>query len=100
MNKDTWNKLPKDLQKVFTDNSGEDWVREVGQVWEAADEGGIAVAKKAGNTHIQLSAAETEAFRKAMEPVISRWIRDVESKGINGNQLVKVARETIAKHAK
>lgn len=100
MNKDTWNSLPKDLQKVFSDASNEDWVREVGKIWTDADTDGIGVAVKAGNTHIQLTEAETEAFRVAMEPVIDRWIVDVQKRGINGAELVKAARAAIAKYSK
>ena len=100
MNNDTWNKLPADLQKVFNDNSGEAWVREVSNIWRASDDSGITVAVKAGNTHIQLTEAETEAFRAAMEPVVDRWIEDVTAKGIDGAALVKAARAAVAKYSK
>ena len=100
MNKDTWAGLPKDIQKIFTDASGEDWVREVGKIWEGADDFGIGLAVKAGNEHITLTEAETDAFRIALEPVINRWIVDVQKKGINGAALVEAARAAIAKHSK
>jgi len=100
MNKGTWAKLPADVQKVFSDNSGRDWVREVGEIWTAAEEFGIGLAKKAGNEHVTLSQAETDAFRKTLEPVVQRWVDEVAKKGIDGNAMVKAAREAIAKHSK
>ena len=100
MNNGTWDKLPADLQKVFSDNSGEAWVREVGEIWRASDDAGIDVATKAGKTHITLTQAETDAFRAKLEPVVDRWVKDVSSKGIDGKLLVDTARATIAKYTK
>jgi TRAP-type C4-dicarboxylate transport system substrate-binding protein len=101
MNKETWKGLPKDVQDIITKmTNSEEWVRWVADQWIRGDEEGIAFAVKNGNKHVQLTEAETEAFRKTLEPVINRWIVDVQSKGINGAELVKVARETIAKYSK
>ena len=99
MNNDSWKKLPADLQKIFTDNSGEDWVREVGEIWMAADEFGIGLAVKAGNTHITMTEAQTDAFRAKLEPVVDRWVNDVAKKGIDGKALVDAARTNIAKRS-
>lgn len=100
MNLDRWNNLPKDLQEIFLKESGEDWVREVGQIWRDADNAGIELAIKNGNTHTVLTAEETEAFKAKLEPVIDRWIEEVGSKGIDGKALVAAAREAIAKYSK
>ena len=100
MNKARWDGLPADIQKAFKDASGEDWWAKVGDIWRASDEGGIKVATGAGNEHITLTEAETEAFRVATEPVVERWIKEVGEKGIDGAALVAKARELIAKHSK
>ena len=100
MNKARWDGLPADIKKAFKDASGPDWWLKVGQVWAANDDGGIKVAVKAGNEHITLSQAETDAFQKAMEPVIDRWIAEVKGKGIDGAALVAKARKLIAKYSK
>ena len=100
MNQARWDKLPAEVQKAFTEASGEAWLREVGTMWAANDDEGIAVATKAGNQHVQLTAAELDPFRQRLEPVVQRWIDDVKSKGIDGQALVKAARELIAKYSK
>lgn len=100
MNLDRWNALPNDLKKVFTDHSGADWLSEVGKIWRASDDAGIAVVEKAGNKHITLTEEETAAFREKLEPVVDRWIKDVSAKGIDGAKLVEAARAAIAKHSK
>jgi len=100
MNKNTWAKLPRDVQKAFEANNGEARWRAVGKVWTDSEAGGIAVAKKAGNKHIQLTEAQLGMFKAKLEPVVDRWIAEVDSKGIDGKALVDQARRLIAKHAK
>jgi TRAP-type C4-dicarboxylate transport system substrate-binding protein len=100
MNKNTWAKLPRDVQKAFDANNGEARWRAVGKVWTDSEDGGIALAKKAGNKHIQLTEAELALFRAKLEPVVQRWIDEVKSKGIDGRALVDQARALIAKYSK
>jgi TRAP-type C4-dicarboxylate transport system substrate-binding protein len=100
MNEGTWNKLPADIQQVFMDVSNDAWWKEVGEVWARTDDGGIEIAKKAGNEHITLGATETDAFRKALEPVVDRWIQEVDGAGIDGKAMVAKARELVAKYSK
>jgi TRAP-type C4-dicarboxylate transport system substrate-binding protein len=100
MNKNTWAKLPPDVQKAFDANNGEARWRAVGKVWTDSEDGGIALAKKAGNKHIQLTEAELALFKEKLEPVVQRWIDEVKTKGIDGKALVDQARALIAKHSK
>jgi TRAP-type C4-dicarboxylate transport system substrate-binding protein len=100
MNPNSWSKLPADVQKAFTDQSGEAWVREVGRIWTDSETVGIDIAVKAGNKHVQLSEAEMALFRQKLEPVAERWVNEVKTKGIDGAALLKSARELIAKYSK
>jgi len=99
MNLDRWNSLPDDVKKAFNDHSGADWHREVGQIWTRTEEGGLALALKAGNEHIQLTEDELALFREKLNPVVQRWIDDVDARGIDGQALVDKARELIAKYS-
>jgi len=100
MNQKRWDSLPADAKKAFESQSGEAWVREVGQIWTKSEDGGIGLAMKAGNKHIVLTDAELAAFREKLEPVVQRWINEVKGQGIDGAALVKAARENIAKYSK
>ena len=101
MNGERWNSLPADIQKIFSDNSGAAWHDEVGAVWDASEAGGIGVAKKAGNQHIQLSDAEWAKFETAVAPVTARWIEEMSGKGIDGQAIydraVKLVGENMPK---
>ncbi|WP_150525623.1 TRAP transporter substrate-binding protein [Roseibium sediminis] len=99
MNKGRWNSLPEEIQKAFRDASGPAWLKEVGMIWKNADDFGIGLAVKAGNKHIELNEEETEVFREALAPVVDRWVKEVASKGIDGEALVQKANASIAKHA-
>lgn len=98
MNQGVWESLPDDLKAVVDKNSGEDFAREVGQIWRDSEEGGIAVALKDGNELITLTEDEMQAFRTAMEPVVKRWVDEVTAKGIDGQGLVDAARAAISKN--
>lgn len=98
MNQATWDSLPPDLQEVIDKNSGEEFAREVGQVWRASEEAGIKAAIDSGNELITLTEEEMAKFRTAMEPVVQRWIDEVSAKGIDGKALVDAARAAMAKH--
>jgi TRAP-type C4-dicarboxylate transport system substrate-binding protein len=100
MNKNTWAKLPPNVQKAFTENNGEARVRAVGKTWTDSEVGGLAVAVKHGNKHIVLTEAELELFKAKLDPVVQRWVDEVKGKGIDGQALVDQARALIAKYSK
>lgn len=99
MNKEKYDSLPDDLKKVIDDASGEDFARQVGEVWMETEKGGLKAALDAGNEHILIPAAELEKFKTRLEPVVDRWVAEVKGQGIDGDALVKAAREAIAKHS-
>jgi TRAP-type C4-dicarboxylate transport system substrate-binding protein len=99
MNQATWESLPPDLQEVINKNSGEEFAREVGQVWRDSEDVGIKVAMDDGNELITLTEEEMQAFRTALEPVVQRWIDEVTAAGIDGQALVDAARAAIAKYS-
>ncbi|WP_413697839.1 TRAP transporter substrate-binding protein [Pseudovibrio sp. SPO723] len=99
MNKARWDSLPNDVQQAFREASNEEWLAQVGEIWRNADDFGIGLAEKAGNTHIILTDEETAVFNEALAPVVDRWVAEVSSKGIDGPALVEKARAAIAKHS-
>jgi len=92
MNTKRWNKLPADIKKIFVDNSGAAWHQEVGEIWDGADAFGISIATKDGNEHVQLSEAQWARFEAKIAPVVERWIKEMDSKGIDGHALYNRAR--------
>lgn len=99
MNKAKYESLPAELKKAIDDNSGPDFARQIGQIWTDSELVGLEVLKKDGNEVITIPKAEMEKFRAKLEPVVERWIKDVEGQGIDGRKLVEAARAAIAKRA-
>ena len=99
MNKDKWNSMPPDIQRAFKKASDKEFLRRIGKVWEDYEKPGIKKLKDFNRKHIVLSKEETEAFKVKLEPVVERWIKEVEAEGIDGRRLVKKARSLIAKYS-
>lgn len=99
MNQDTWNSFPADIQTAINGVNENFWRNKVGDIWTASDVGGLGVATRAGNTHIELTQAETDQFAEALAPVVDRWVDDVNGKDIDGQKLVETAKSLINKYS-
>ncbi|MFO7568506.1 MAG: TRAP transporter substrate-binding protein [Smithellaceae bacterium] len=99
MNKNKWNALPDDVKKVFDDVSSE-WIAVAGKAWDDADVEGHEYAAELGNTTIKLTAKEAAAWKKAVQPVVDNYIKEMESKGLPGKKAVQEVEKAIKKYAK
>ncbi|HMB30265.1 MAG TPA: TRAP transporter substrate-binding protein [Desulfohalobiaceae bacterium] len=93
MNKDKWNSLPKDVQKVF-DNLAKEYVRVHGNAWISADQSGKEFTLDQGNTILTLSDAELKEWKEAVQPVIQEYIDETE----NGQEYVNTVRDLVKKY--
>ena len=100
MNKNSYNKLSADMKKVLDDSTGRALAPIAAEVWDKAEQPGIAAAKKRGNEFIFLTDAETNRIRKASEVAIDRWLAKVKGRGIDGAKVLADARALLAKHAR
>ncbi|OGO17529.1 MAG: hypothetical protein A2Z02_02350 [Chloroflexi bacterium RBG_16_48_7] len=86
MNKQTWDKLPADVQKAFTDTQA--------QAIEMADKSQILaykdaysrMAKEFGVNMITLPPSELAKFVKADEPVRAEFVKSLDAKGLPGSK--------------
>ena len=99
MNTKKYESLPDDLRKVIDANGGLETSKWAGKVQSDGDIPGLEAAQKRGNAIVTLDAAETKRWRDAAEPVVDAWVRDMESKGIDGKTLVADARALVAQSA-
>ncbi|MBW1988764.1 MAG: TRAP transporter substrate-binding protein [Deltaproteobacteria bacterium] len=94
MNKDKWNKLPEDVQKVMDEVSAE-WVAVHGAAWDEADAAGREHTLAEGNEIITLSDEENARWKEAVQPVIDDYIKSQE----NGRALVDEVKSLIEKYS-
>ncbi|MBI9077680.1 MAG: TRAP transporter substrate-binding protein [Desulfatibacillum sp.] len=92
MNKDKWNSLSADTQKIMEDVSAE-WVDVHGVAWDVADDEGRAFTLEKGNEIIPLDDKENALWSETAQPVITKY----EESTPNGSTYVTEIREAIKK---
>ena len=80
MNKNSYNKLPRDLQSLVDVLSGE-YQERYALMWNEIELVGKAFGLKKGMKYIDLSDAEADRWKKAVEPVITNYIKTMVGKG-------------------
>ncbi len=80
MNKNKWNALPPDFQKIVTEVAAEAREKQ-GALWDQMDIEGIEALKSQGGQMLPLSDAETERWIRAVEPIIAEYKKTMASKG-------------------
>ena len=100
MNKAKYDSLPADLKKVIDDNSGIETSGWLGRTQQGNDAGGKKLSEDRKNVHYTFTAAETDAFRKAADLVDDEFVKEMNAKNFNGQQLLDTAKVLIKKHTK
>lgn len=98
MNKAKYESLPEDLKAILDAEAGAKLSTFATQVMWDMDAPALKIAEDAGNTIVTLDEAEVARWKAAAEPVVERWIADMDSKGIDGAALIEQARALIEKH--
>ena len=92
MNKDRYEGLPADLQKVIDDNSGLEFSIFAGGTQADSDGPARALAVENGNNIVTVSCGDLDAWKEVSQPIFDEWVADMESKGIDGQALINEAR--------
>lgn len=99
INRDVYESLPEDLRAVLDAHSGQALSRFAATEMEAADAPGRAIAVEAGNTITILDAVEVARWQDAAQPVIGRWVAELDGQGLDGQALIDRASALIAEHS-
>ena len=98
MNQARYDALPADLKKVIDANSGAAFSQQIGKIWDNSQAAGRKAAQDRGNSFYTIPAAELDNWVKASAPLYTDWVADMDKRGLNGNQMLKEARELLAKY--
>jgi TRAP-type C4-dicarboxylate transport system substrate-binding protein len=99
MNKDKWNALSPDVQKIV-EKVNEEWIEKQGKAWDEIDKQGRAFTLKSGNKIIPLSKEEDLKWSKAVAPILDEYVNSMKQKGLPGDEVLKFYLETISKYQK
>ena len=100
MNKKRYNSLPADLKAIVDRNSGAAFSAFAGKTMQFYDGPSREIAVKKGNNIIKLTPAQVDEWRKASQPTIDGWVKEMDAKGLDGTGLLKEARALIQKYTK
>ena len=94
MNKDKWNSLPADVQKII-EQINREWAVKHGEAWDTSDAKGIVFFLNQGSEIIGLDAKEGERWKKAVAPIIEDYKADMDKKGFKGTEVVDFTIKTL-----
>jgi len=99
MNNASWEKLPPDVQKVFTEVSAE-WVKKHGEAWDQADEEGRTFVKTLGREMISLPADDIPKWTAAVAPILDAYVAKSKEQGLPGDAFLKDLQDRVANFGK
>jgi len=95
MNKDTWNKLPPNIQKIFNEYPFEE---KLAAMWNEVDIDGKNLGMVTGLKFIELPREEINKWKKAVEPVLDKYVKSMVAAGYQEKEtreLINYARMRI-----
>jgi TRAP-type transport system periplasmic protein len=99
MNKAAYERLPRDLKTVIDNNAGQATAAMAGAMWDVEARAVAETARGRGDPITVLTADEGAPWRKATEPVIAAWQKQMKERKLDGGKLIAVVRELVAKYA-
>ena len=96
MNKDKWNALPPDIQKII-EKVNEEWIEKQGKAWDEIDKAGKDFTIQRGNQIITLSADENRRWERALKPLYDEYVKSMKDKGLPGDEVLRFFLEQIYK---
>jgi TRAP-type transport system periplasmic protein len=99
MNRGAYDRLPRPLKSVIDANSGQPAAGMAGAMWDAEAGGAVALAREHGDAVTVLPPKEVLRWRKATEPVIAAWVKQMKERRIDGDKLLADIRELLEKYA-
>ena len=99
MNRGAYDRLPRPLKSVIDANSGQPAAGMVGAMWDVEAAGAVALARERGDAVTVLPPKEVLRWRRATEPVIAAWVKQMKERRIDGDKLLADIRELLEKYA-
>lgn len=100
MSQDAYDAMPEDLKAVVDENSGIEYAKKMGEIWDSQTEPARNVAVEAQNEIVTLDDAELERWKAAVEPVYQLWADDMTERGFDGDALLASLLEITAKYGR
>src|SRR5215470_17578307 len=99
MNKASYERLPRELKSVIDRNSGQVAAAMAGAMWDQQAAAAANIVVERGDLIVTLLPEAVARWRKATEPVIDAWRKEMKEQKIDGGKLIAAANALLAKYA-
>jgi TRAP-type transport system periplasmic protein len=99
MNRTVYDRLPRDLKAVIDNNSGQLAATMAGVMWDLQAAAVANMAIERGDLIVTLLPDAVAHWRKATEPAIETWRKEMKEQKIDGAKLLFGAHALLAKYA-
>ena len=99
MNRASYDRLPRELKSVIDSNSGQVAAAMAGAMWDQQAAAVANMVVERGDLIVTLLPEAVVRWRKATEPVIDAWRKEIKEQKIDGTKLIAAANALLAKYA-
>jgi len=99
MNKAAYQRLPRDLQAVLDANSGELAAGMAGAMWDLQAHAVAENVAQSGDVIVTLLPEAVAHWRKATEPVVEIWLKEMREHKADGGKMIASAHALLARYA-
>jgi len=98
MNRTSYDRLPRELKAAIDSNAGQFAATMAGAMWDSEAKAVADAARERGDPITVLTADDVVPWRKATEPVVAAWQKQMKERKIDSGKLIATARSLVAKY--
>ena len=99
MNRQAYDRLPRDLKTVIDSNAGQPAAGMAGAMWDVEAKAVAGATRDRGEPVVVISGEGMAPWRKATEPVIAAWHKQMKERKLDGDKLLADVHVLLAKYA-
>jgi TRAP-type C4-dicarboxylate transport system substrate-binding protein len=100
MSERSYGKLAPELRRAIDDNSGLEYTKQIGKVWDGLTESARKTVRDAGNNLYGLSDQERRRWAEAVRPAYRLWVEEMNKRGLPGQKMLDDLLATTAKYGR
>jgi TRAP-type C4-dicarboxylate transport system substrate-binding protein len=97
MNKNKWNAIPPEDQKII-EKINTEWIEKAARNWDDADKEGSEALTRKGGKIVQLPPQEQERWKARLKPIFDDQVKLLNAKGLPGEEAVKFCADYVKTH--
>jgi len=100
MSQASYDAMPEDLQAVIDANSGIEYAKKMGVIWDSETKPARDIAVEVGDEIVTLTPEELAKWKELVKPVYQMWADEMTTRGFDGDALLASLLEITAKYGR